>query len=49
MDRRMKELIAIGASVTANCVACFRFHLKQARKEGADEKEKAASTGSSAS
>ena len=39
MDRRTRELIAIGASVTANCVACFRFHLKEARKEGAEEKE----------
>ena len=39
MDRRTKELIAIGASVTANCVACFRFHLKKARNEGAEEKD----------
>ena len=33
----MKELIAIGASVTANCVPCLRHHLKKAREAGVDE------------
>ena len=37
MDIRMKELIAIGASVTANCVPCPRYHLNQARDAGAEE------------
>jgi AhpD family alkylhydroperoxidase len=39
MDRRTGELIAIGASVTANCVARLRFHLRKAREEGADPEE----------
>ncbi len=37
MDTQTKELIAIGASVTANCVPCLRFHLKKARETGVDE------------
>ena len=32
MDEITTELIAIGASVTANCVACFHFHEKKARE-----------------
>ena len=39
MDRRTGELIAIGAAVTANCVARLRFHLRKAREEGADTAE----------
>jgi len=47
METRTKELIAIGASVTANCVPCLRFHLQQARKAGAtpDEIQKAVGVG----
>lgn len=37
MDTQTKELIAIGASVTANCVPCLRFHLKKARETEVDE------------
>ena len=37
MDGQTKELIAVGASVTANCVPCLRFHLKKAREVGVDE------------
>ena len=37
MDTQMKELIAIGASVTANCVPCLRHHLNKARETGVDE------------
>ena len=37
MDTQTKELIAIGASVTGNCVPCLRFHLKKARETGVDE------------
>ena len=37
MDTKMKELIAIGASVTANCVPCLKFHLAKARDAGASE------------
>lgn len=39
MDKKTKELIAIGASVTANCVPCFKFHFAQAREEGASDEE----------
>ena len=34
MDAKLKELIAIGASVTANCIPCFKFHLDKAQKLG---------------
>ena len=37
MDTQMKELIAIGASVTANCVLCLRHHIIQAKKAGVDD------------
>jgi AhpD family alkylhydroperoxidase len=37
MDTQMKELIAIGASVTANCMPCLRYHLHEARQAGADD------------
>jgi AhpD family alkylhydroperoxidase len=39
MDSRMKALIAIGASVTANCQPCLSYHIGKAREAGADEKE----------
>jgi len=47
MEPKIKELIAIGASVTANCVPCLRYHLQQARKAGAtpDEIQKAVGVG----
>jgi AhpD family alkylhydroperoxidase len=34
-----KELIAIGASVTAHCQSCLIWHLDKARQVGASEKE----------
>jgi AhpD family alkylhydroperoxidase len=37
MDALSKELFAIGASVTANCVPCLRHHLNKARETGVDE------------
>jgi AhpD family alkylhydroperoxidase len=37
MDKKSQELIAIGASVTANCVPCFKFHFAIAREEGASD------------
>jgi AhpD family alkylhydroperoxidase len=37
MDTRTKELIAIGASVTANCVPCLRCHVEKAREVGVEE------------
>ncbi|MFH1918271.1 MAG: carboxymuconolactone decarboxylase family protein [Planctomycetota bacterium] len=39
MDRRTKELIAVGASVTANCQPCFEYHVEKARQYGADEED----------
>jgi AhpD family alkylhydroperoxidase len=39
MDTRTKELIAIGASVTANCQPCLEYHVTKARESGAEEKE----------
>lgn len=32
MDAKTKELIAIGASVSANCHPCIKFHLNKAKK-----------------
>ena len=39
MDTKTKELIAIGASVTANCVPCLKYHFTQATETGANEDE----------
>jgi len=39
MNIKTKELIAIGASVTAHCVPCLQFHFKKARGSGATPKE----------
>jgi len=34
MDVRLKELVLLGASVSAHCFPCFDYHLEQARKLG---------------
>ena len=39
MEVRIKELIAIGASVTANCQPCLEYHVRMARENGADEEQ----------
>jgi len=39
MDTKIKELIAIGASVTANCQPCLRYHVSKAKENGANEQE----------
>ena len=39
IDNRTKELIAVGASVTANCQPCLQFHAAKARENGSDEEE----------
>jgi len=39
MDTKMKLLIAVGASVTANCQPCLQYHVSKARESGADEEE----------
>ncbi|NPU96261.1 MAG: carboxymuconolactone decarboxylase family protein [Candidatus Omnitrophica bacterium] len=39
MDERTKELIAIGASVSAHCPPCLAWHLGNARELGIGEEE----------
>lgn len=39
MDKKIKELIAIGASVTAHCQPCLKYHLEQALEAGASTEE----------
>jgi len=39
LDTRIKELIAVGASVAANCQPCLQYHVAKARESGADEEE----------
>jgi AhpD family alkylhydroperoxidase len=39
LTTKHKELIAIGASVTAHCQSCLTWHLDKARQAGACDKE----------
>ena len=39
IDRKTKELIAIGASLTAKCQGCLEGHIKKALKFGATPEE----------
>ena len=39
MDEKMKELIAIGASVTAHCQPCVTYHAGKAKELGVDEEQ----------
>ena len=40
LDDRIKELIAVGASVTANCFKpCLEYHTGKARESGASDEE----------
>jgi AhpD family alkylhydroperoxidase len=39
MDDRIKWLIAIGASLTANCQPCLQYHVGKALESGATELE----------
>ncbi len=39
MDVRVEELIAIGASITANCKPCLEYHVAKARENGASDQE----------
>lgn len=36
MDEKIKELIALGASMACNCHPCVKFHTDKARKMGID-------------
>jgi len=39
LDANIKELIAVGASVSANCHPCVKYHIAKAREMKIDEAE----------
>ena len=39
IDKRIKELIAIGASISANCHPCIKFHVSKSHDMGIEEAE----------
>lgn len=39
MNEKTKELIAVGASVSANCHPCLEYHVRAARENGASDEE----------
>ena len=39
LDNRIGELVAVGASITANCQPCLQVHVRKALESGADEQE----------
>ena len=39
MNTQIKELIAVGASITANCQPCLTYHVGKAREAGVTEEE----------
>ena len=39
MDVKIEELIAIGASVTANCKPCIEYHVAKAKENGVTDQE----------
>ncbi len=39
MDVKIKELIAIGASVSANCHPCLKFHVSKALENSVNDDE----------
>ena len=39
LDDRMKALVAVGASMTANCQPCLQSTIAMARESGADDQE----------
>jgi AhpD family alkylhydroperoxidase len=39
LPKKTKELIAVGISVVNNCESCMQWHIGEAVKEGATEKE----------
>jgi len=42
MSEKVKELVAVGASITANCQPCLQYHMEKAVGAGADSGEVAA-------
>jgi AhpD family alkylhydroperoxidase len=39
LDNRTRSLIAVGASITANCQSCLQINVTKALESGADEQE----------
>lgn len=39
MNETTRKLIAVGASLTANCKQCLKYHTGKAREHGATERE----------
>ena len=39
LDKKIKELIAVGASVSCNCHPCVKFHLEKAKTLGVHSKD----------
>jgi AhpD family alkylhydroperoxidase len=39
LDEKTKELVAVGASITANCQPCLEYHTAKAREFGAATEE----------
>ena len=39
LDPKTRELVAIGASVVANCQPCLDYHVNEARNAGASDRE----------
>ena len=39
LPKKVKELIAVGISVVNNCESCMQWHIGEAVKDGASEKE----------
>ena len=39
LPKKMKELIAVGISVVNNCESCMQWHISEAAKDGASERE----------
>lgn len=39
LSKKTKELIAVGISVVTNCESCMQWHIGQAVKDGASERE----------
>ena len=39
MDVKLRELVSLGASVSAHCFPCFDYHLEHARRLGICEQE----------
>ena len=39
LDEKIKELIAVGASISANCHPCIKYHTAKAREMKIEEAE----------